>query len=149
MPNAVSNRALIASKSTMSACFVSFVIPAFNEARYIASAIASIQQSMQGNAFAHEIIVVDDDSSDATAEIARQHEAIVVQVHQRNIAAVRNAGASRAHGDFLIFVEHCEKSSNLLLPDGSDGIAINPEHLSHFTGGRLLIFPHPELPGGT
>ena len=53
----------------------------------------------------HEIIVVDDASSDATASIARQQGAQVVRVEHRQIAATRNTGAQQAHGDLLFFVD--------------------------------------------
>ena len=53
----------------------------------------------------HEIIVVDDASTDATASIARQQGAQVVRVEHRQIAATRNAGARQAHGDILFFVD--------------------------------------------
>ena len=53
----------------------------------------------------HEIIVVDDASSDATALIARQQGAQVIRVEHRQIAATRNAGARQAHGDILFFVD--------------------------------------------
>src|SRR4030095_2684800 len=53
----------------------------------------------------HEIIVVDDASSDATASIARQQGAQVIRVEHRQIAATRNAGARQSHGDILFFVD--------------------------------------------
>src|ERR1039457_6559503 len=53
----------------------------------------------------HEIIVVDDTSSDATASIARQQGAQVIRVEHRQIAATRNAGARQAHGDIFFFVD--------------------------------------------
>jgi glycosyltransferase involved in cell wall biosynthesis len=53
----------------------------------------------------HEIIVVDDASSDATASIARQQDAQVLRVEHRQIAATRNAGARQARGDILFFVD--------------------------------------------
>lgn len=52
-----------------------------------------------------EILVVDDDSTDRTAEIARQAGVRVVPVKKRQIAAVRNAGAAAASGDVLFFID--------------------------------------------
>ena len=52
-----------------------------------------------------EVIVVDDSSTDRTAEIARAHGARVIPVQLRHIAAVRNAGAAAANGDIFIFVD--------------------------------------------
>lgn len=52
-----------------------------------------------------EVIVVDDASTDATAEIARQHHATVLSVNHRQIAATRNTGGRAAHGERLFFVD--------------------------------------------
>ncbi|OGA18733.1 MAG: hypothetical protein A3I63_07005 [Betaproteobacteria bacterium RIFCSPLOWO2_02_FULL_66_14] len=52
-----------------------------------------------------EVIVVDDASTDATAEIAREHGATVVAVNLHRISAVRNAGARIAMGKVFAFVD--------------------------------------------
>ena len=86
---------------------LSFVIPALNEVQYISAALESIHSAMTrcNKQLSYEIIVVDDGSLDRTVDIARQHRARVIEVCKRNIAAVRNAGASEAQGQFLIFVD--------------------------------------------
>ena len=48
----------------------SVVIPAFNEAERIAATVAAWQRELAGYAGRHEVIIVDDGSTDATAEIA-------------------------------------------------------------------------------
>jgi glycosyltransferase involved in cell wall biosynthesis len=53
----------------------------------------------------YEVVVVDDASTDATAEIARSHNAHVVSVTHRQIAATRNSGGRAAHGEHLFFVD--------------------------------------------
>jgi glycosyltransferase involved in cell wall biosynthesis len=53
----------------------------------------------------HEILVVDDDSSDRTAAIAAEYGAQVVRVQHRHIAATRNAGARAAQGNRFVFVD--------------------------------------------
>lgn len=53
----------------------------------------------------YEIIVVDDASTDRTAEIARDVGAKVVSINRRQIAAARNAGAHAATGEVLFFVD--------------------------------------------
>ncbi len=89
---------------------ISFIIPAYNEEALIGQTIDAIQSAMRAmteevDGRTHEIIVVNDASTDRTAEIARQRGARVIDVHKRQIAAVRNAGAKAAQGDVFIFVD--------------------------------------------
>jgi glycosyltransferase involved in cell wall biosynthesis len=84
---------------------LSFIVPAYNEEHELPRALASIRLAAEAAQQPFEIIVVDDASTDATAEIAKAAGARVVAVHFRQIAAVRNAGARAAHGDILFFVD--------------------------------------------
>ncbi|HZE13774.1 MAG TPA: glycosyltransferase, partial [Chthoniobacterales bacterium] len=84
---------------------LSFIVPAYNEEHELPRALASIRLAAEAARQPFEIIVVDDASTDATAEIAKAAGARVVPVHFRQIAAVRNAGARAAQGDILFFVD--------------------------------------------
>lgn len=84
---------------------ISFVIPAHNEEALIGATLDSIQQSATEVGEPFEVIVVDDASTDRTAEIARDRGATVVPVNHRQIAATRNSGAAVARGEWLIFVD--------------------------------------------
>jgi glycosyltransferase involved in cell wall biosynthesis len=84
---------------------LSFIIPAHNEERYIGECIASIIASARALGQTFEVIVVDDASTDRTAEIAASHGATVAKVAHRQIAATRNAGAREARGAWLFFVD--------------------------------------------
>jgi glycosyltransferase involved in cell wall biosynthesis len=84
---------------------ISFVVPAYNEERLLGRTLTAIHQAARGAAEPYEILVVDDASTDSTAEIARAHGARVVPVHFRQIARTRNAGARAACGEMLIFVD--------------------------------------------
>ena len=84
---------------------LSFIVPAYNEEHELPRALAALRAAAEASARPYEILVVDDASSDATAEIAKAAGAIVVPVHYRHIAAVRNAGARAARGDVLFFVD--------------------------------------------
>jgi glycosyltransferase involved in cell wall biosynthesis len=84
---------------------LSFVIPAHDEESLIGDTLAVLRRSAETLAISYEIIVVDDASTDRTAQIAREQGAAVVAVDKRQIAAVRNAGAKVARGDTLIFVD--------------------------------------------
>src|SRR5207237_2881616 len=84
---------------------ISFIIPAYNEELELASTIASIRAWALGVTQPYEMIVVDDASTDATAELAAQAGARVISINRRQIAAARNAGARAAQGDYLFFVD--------------------------------------------
>ena len=81
---------------------VSIIIPTYNEEKVIGRLLASIKNQTYPNV---EIIVVDDSSSDQTAQIAKTYtKKVFIRKHaERSIQ--RNFGASRAKGDFLFFVD--------------------------------------------
>ena len=87
----------------MKPCF-SVIIPAFNAATTLARAIDSVRAQSWP---AHEIIVVDDGSSDATAEVASRFGDVVRVIRQENsgVSVARNAGAAVATGDWLAFLD--------------------------------------------
>jgi glycosyltransferase involved in cell wall biosynthesis len=84
---------------------VSFVVPAHNEQRYLRSTLAQLKSIAERLLADFEIIVVNDASTDATAEIAAQEGARVIDVTLRNIGAVRNAGAKEARFQWIVFVD--------------------------------------------
>jgi glycosyltransferase involved in cell wall biosynthesis len=84
---------------------ISFIVPAHNEQACLPRTLRAIHVSARGLGQPYEIIVVDDASTDATAEIARQQNARVVSVQHRQIAATRNAGGHAATGEHLFFVD--------------------------------------------
>ena len=84
---------------------LSFIVPAHNEEHELAATLQNIATAAGAAGHEYEIIVVDDASTDATAEIARGFGAQVVPVQLRQIAAVRNAGAGVARGETLFFVD--------------------------------------------
>ncbi len=84
---------------------ISFIVPAYNEERLLGATLQAINAVAQALHEPCEVIVVDDGSTDRTAEIALEHCAQVVAVAHRQIAATRNAGARAAKGDVFIFVD--------------------------------------------
>jgi glycosyltransferase involved in cell wall biosynthesis len=84
---------------------ISIVVPAYNEEALLAATLHAVRASADAAALPYEVIVVDDGSTDRTAEIARAGGARVVAVNLRHIAAARNAGARAASGDLLVFVD--------------------------------------------
>ena len=94
---------------------VSFIVPAHNEAGFIAACVRSIRESCEELRIPHEVIVANDASTDDTGTIAREAGATVIDVELRHIAAVRNAGARIAKGDRLVFVDADSKVDATLL----------------------------------
>jgi glycosyltransferase involved in cell wall biosynthesis len=84
---------------------ISFIVPAYNEETELPSTLAAIHAAASAVSQPFEIIVVDDASTDATPEIAKQAGARIISIHRRQIAAARNAGARAANGEYLFFVD--------------------------------------------
>jgi len=77
---------------------VSVVIPAWNEEKYIPDALDLIaKQTIQPL----EVIVVDNNSTDDTAAIAKKMGARVIKELQQGITPARNAGFNAAKGDII------------------------------------------------
>jgi glycosyltransferase involved in cell wall biosynthesis len=84
---------------------ISFIVPAFNEELELPSTLAAIRSAGTSARQEYEIIVVDDASTDATADLAKKFGAEIVSIDRRQIAAARNAGAHAARGSILFFVD--------------------------------------------
>jgi glycosyltransferase involved in cell wall biosynthesis len=81
---------------------VSIVVPAFNEEPAVGALVAALRA---GGAW-HEIIVVDDGSSDATSARAREVGATVVRhPYNKGNGAAAKTGIRRATGEFVLIVD--------------------------------------------
>lgn len=86
----------------------SLIIPARNEEGYLPKLLDSVdvaRENYHHGSDAVEVIVSDNSSTDATAEIAESQGCRVVREKKRIIAAVRNTGAAVANGEVLCFVD--------------------------------------------
>src|SRR5579863_3741450 len=96
----------------MSDPLVSVVIPAYNSSRTIAQ---TLESALTQGIAEIEVIVVDDGSSDDTAEIVRRsedHRLRLVQRPNGGVASARNAGIELARGEWVAFLD----SDDIWLP---------------------------------
>jgi glycosyltransferase involved in cell wall biosynthesis len=83
---------------------VSVVIPTYNRAQFLARAIDSVIAQTCGDC---EIIVVDDGSCDATADVVAHYGDRILYILQANAgpSAARNRGWRRAQHDWIAFLD--------------------------------------------
>lgn len=84
---------------------VSVVIPAYNSAALLPETFEGVRRQTFTD---FETVVVDDGSTDETAEVVRRYAPSIRYVCQENQgpAAARNTGASLARGEFIAFCDH-------------------------------------------
>lgn len=92
---------------------ISVVIPAYNEAQVIEKTLASLTSQDFSGEF--EVIVVDNNSTDNTAEVVRQFQhklnLKIIQEPQQGRGAARAAGFAKAQGDII-----CSTDADTILP---------------------------------
>jgi glycosyltransferase involved in cell wall biosynthesis len=93
----------------------SVIIPSYNRAEYLPLTLQSaLDQHLPGGVDV-EVILVDDESTDSTPEVAASFGDRIVYIRQKNSreGAARNNGASRARGQYFAFLD----SDDFFLPD--------------------------------
>ena len=78
---------------------ISFIVPAYDEEILLGATLDALHAAGSSLKEPYELVVADDASTDRTASIAERHEARVVRVAHRQIAATRNSGARAAMGE--------------------------------------------------
>lgn len=96
----------------------------------------SIHESARGQDY--EVVVVDDASTDRTAELAEAAGARVVSVDVRQIAGARNAGAAHAKGDLFVFVDGDTRITPAVVGDVVAATATGA-----IGGGAMVRFDRP------
>ncbi|MFK7893166.1 MAG: glycosyltransferase [Granulosicoccus sp.] len=122
----------------------SIIIPAWNEAELLPQSLVAMNKAMQEvteqSEHAGELIVVDNNSTDDTAVIARRAGAQVVFEPINQIARARNRGVTIASGDALIFVDADSSCSSVLLLESLDLL-----ESGKVAGGGSVIAPDQEI----
>ncbi|MBR3926031.1 MAG: glycosyltransferase family 2 protein [Akkermansia sp.] len=83
----------------------SVIIPVYNVAKYLERTLQSVYKQTFGD---YEIVIIDDGSTDRTAEIlSKQADARLRVFHQSNsgVSVARNKGIREARGEFIAFLD--------------------------------------------
>src|SRR5439155_14297439 len=85
---------------------ISIIIPVFNQFRFTQACLASLQEHRGTERF--EVIVVDDGSTDASAEAIPQMPGVIYLRNKTNSGFIAscNRGAAAARGDYLVFLNN-------------------------------------------
>ena len=86
---------------------VSVVIPVYNEEEAIGDDLDLILETMKNSGYDYEVIVVDDGSTDATAEIVQQRPGVRLIKHptNRGVGAARTTGLRAARGEIVVMTD--------------------------------------------
>ncbi|MBU0703946.1 MAG: glycosyltransferase [Chloroflexi bacterium] len=83
---------------------ISIIVPAYNAEDILENCLIALEaQTLPGEQY--EIIVVDDGSSDGSADVARRYDVRLIQQPNAGPAAARNRGAQAARGELLLFTD--------------------------------------------
>lgn len=86
---------------------ISAIIIAKNEEEIIENALKSLS-------FCDEIVVIDNESTDKTGEIARKYKAVVFKKNSSNFSVLRDFGRENSKGDYMLYVDADEVVTDTL-----------------------------------
>ncbi len=103
---------------------LSVVMPAFNSSKYIEESLQSVFQQTRP---AYEVIVIDDGSTDNTAEIAMKFPVKLVKQTNQGPSKARNLGIEVSEGDWIAFLDADDLWHKSKIESIEEVIKIDPE----------------------
>ena len=120
---------------------ISVIIPVKNGINYLGEALDSLRRQNLNL----EIIVVDDGSTDATAELAEKAGCVVLRHPvSRGQVAAKNTGIAAAKGGYILFLDHDDKVRDGALNTMLDALQAAPE--ASAVQAMVKDFRSPEIP---
>jgi glycosyltransferase involved in cell wall biosynthesis len=114
---------------------VTVVITCYNHARFLPDAIESVRSQTFRD---FELIVVDDGSTDDTAEVAARHREVrYLWQAQAGLSAARNTGLRAARGRYLTFLDADDRLLPRALQVGLEHAASHPD--AAFVSGHYAV----------
>lgn len=109
--------------------FFSVILPLYNKAQYVAKAINSVLSQTFSD---YELIIVDDGSTDNSADIALQSISGYKQCHfirqgNAGVSVARNIGVSNSHGEYICFLDADDWWEPIFLEEMTKMIAEFPD----------------------
>lgn len=119
----------------------SVVIPVYNRANLIKGTLDSVFAQTERD---YEVIVVDDGSTDATADVVKSYGDCVRYVYQENAGpgTARNRGIQLAGGQYVVFLDSDDRWFPWTLE--AYRAAIEQHGFPSFLGGSLYVFSDDE-----
>ncbi|MDQ3008196.1 MAG: glycosyltransferase family 2 protein [bacterium] len=119
---------------------ISVIVIAKNEAEMIANCLESLQ-------WCDEIIVIDNESSDATAELAKRSGARVITSTAATFSEIRNKGLQTAKTDWVLYIDADERVTPKLASEITQAI-MKSEATAYSLTRRNILYGHEMQHGG-
>ena len=115
---------------------VSVIIPCYNQGHYLGESIQSALDQSYANL---EVIVVDDGSTDHTAEVAGNYSRVVcVRQENQGLAGARNRGIEASRGEYVVFLDADDRLAAGAIAVGAGTLDSRPDCAFVYGHVRLI-----------
>ena len=129
---------------------ISCIVPVFNQGQYLAQAIESILSQTYKP---HEIIVIDDGSTDNSAQVASSYPIKLIRQVNKGLASARNTGLMNSIGDFFypldaddMMLENCLEKVEEVIKNNPDADIVAPSFKCFgISNEPVILMPNPIL----
>jgi glycosyltransferase involved in cell wall biosynthesis len=116
---------------------VSVIVPCYNAAEFLEEALRSVLAQSYPEV---EVLVVDDGSTDNSAEIARRFPVRYIRQENRGLSEARNTGIRESKGSYLVFLDADDRLKPRAIETGLAALAPRPD-CALTVGDHVFIAP--------